>query len=58
MLKLERAKKELHLTKLKTIIQEKEFKILEREADIERIRMEMNDYLENIKQIEKELQGE
>lgn len=58
MFKLERAKKELHLTKLKTIIQEKEFKILEREADIERIRAEMNDYLENIKQIEKELQGE
>lgn len=58
MLKLERAKKELHLTKLKTIVQEKEFKILEREADIERIRLEMKDYLENIKQIETELQGE
>lgn len=58
MLKLERAKKELHLTKLRTIVQEKEFKILEREADIERIREEMQEYLDNIKQIEKELQGE
>lgn len=58
MLKLERAKKELHLTKLRTVVQEKEFKILEREADIERIKDEMQEYLDNIKQIEKELQGE
>ena len=58
MLKLERAKKELHLTKLRTVVQEKEFKILEREADIERIKEEMKEYLDNIKQIENELQGE
>lgn len=58
MLKLEKAKKELHLTKLRTVVQEKEFKILEREADIERIKTEMQEYIDNIKQIEKELQGE
>ena len=57
MNKLERAKKELHLSKLRTVRQEKEFKILEREEDIQRIQIEVDDYNKNIQELENELQG-
>ena len=57
MSKLERAKKELHLSKLKTMLQEKELKILERLEDIDRIKVEIEEYNKNIKTVESQLQG-
>lgn len=56
MNKLEEAKLRLHLSKLKTAREEKMFKILEREEDIERIKKEVVEYDKNIDDVEKQLE--
>ena len=49
--KLEKAKTALHIAKLQTIVQEKQFKIMEREVDIERIANEILELLKNINEL-------
>lgn len=56
MSKLEIAKKQLQILKLKTLVAEKEFKILEREEDIKRIQIEVDEYNNSIAEVESQLQ--
>ena len=58
MSKLERAKTDLRLSKLKTQVQEKELKILESEENISRIQIDIDEYKKMIMEVETILQGE
>ena len=58
MSKLERAKTDLRLSKLKTQVQEKKLKILESEENISRIQIDIDEYKKMIMEVETILQGE
>ena len=58
MTDLKKIEKKLKINKAKVNIEELEFRILEREADIERIKENIDKQLEHIKQLESELEGE
>lgn len=58
MTKVERAKKQLQLNRIKVMLEEKELKVLERLEDIERIESSMEELKQNIKDLENKLQGE
>lgn len=55
---LDKARKKLELMKVKCAKEEMQFKILERQADIDRIKQSINAQDERIKELETELQGE
>jgi len=56
--KLEIAKYELQIFKMQGLIKEKEYKILEREEDIHRIQLEIDEYKESINILEIKFKGE
>lgn len=53
--RVQRAKKELQLNKIKILLQEKEVKVIEREEDILKIKGEMVELQDNIEHLENEL---
>ena len=55
---LDKARKKLELMKVKCAKEEMQFKILERQTDIDRIKQSINAQDERIKELETELQGE
>ena len=56
--KLEIAKMELQIIKIQALVKEKEYKILERLEDIERIQVEIAEYNENIDKLKANFKGE
>jgi len=58
MNELDKARKQLELSKVKCAKEEMEFKILERQTDIDRIKQSIKAQDERIKELQTELQGE
>ena len=53
--KLEQAKKNLHMNKLKIMLEEKQLKVLERLEDIERIETDIKELVGNIEKVKESM---